>query len=1141
MQIPWNGFYHYGSEAIFETLGAYLEWYRGRGGSIRRVSINYEASQKVGIFFPRSLLVKRDLDLIERLIAGLEERAIFPVPVFAQKREYGGPDCPDPETNLEPLKGVDLIINCEASFLFQMSEGEEDRHTILETLEVPVIQAVHSSARTRDEWEKDPQGIHPSNQIYWVAQPEFNGVVEPVVISAREEGDDDPYGLRKPIPERVDFLLDRASAWLHLGSLPVHERRVTFLLHKNPCAGVEASVAGGAGLDTLESTVRIMQQMEEKGYLISGCPTDGKGLIDVIMERKAISEFRWTTVDEIVRKGGAIDLIDRDRYDKWFSELPSASRKRMIDGWGEPPGKGMVHDGKIVVTGINFGNINVLVEPKRGCYGARCDGKVCRILHEPTIPPTHQCLATYKWAQENSDVIVSVGTHGYIEFLPGKGVGLSNECFPEIVVGNKPHLYIYAVKNNSEGVLGKRRAYATLIDHLGPVMRASNLYDELEEIEELLGEYTRARGLDEENRQEIILVKLLELAKKSNLIEEGIETDQDLFIEIIHQKLNLFRETQIRYGLHILGQAPDEDQMARMLVSIIRFEGHRPSIRRLILELMGCDYDQVIEHPEGMINDNTSGELLAKSTDLALELIRRGLKDANRLREDILDVVEVKNPDKIDPLIELIKWAIDSLAPKLKMTEREIPQLLRGMDKKYIEPGASGLLTRGKIDILPTGRNFYSVDTRTVPTKAAWEVGVKMADTVLHKYLHQEGSYPENVGMVLWAIDTYRADGEQIAQILYLMGARPVWAESGLIKGTEPIPLKELKRPRIDVTIRASGICRDNLPHLIGLIDEAIIKIAALNEREEYNFIKKHVNQYRKKEMERSERPYDKERVDREATYRLFSARPGAYGGGGVSFMIAASAWEDIRDLGEQYIEKGGYAYGNGAWGEMSHKEYADRLSTVDATFHKLASDESDPLDCCCFYDFQGGMYAAVKTVSGNEPKVYWGDTSDPQRPRTTDMKDEMERVVRTKLLNPEWIEGMKQHGYKGAGDIAKRVGRVYGWDASAEVVGDWIFDDITTTFVLDEENRKFFEENNPWALEEMSRRLLEAEKRGVWKARPEVLSRLQEHYLEIEGWMEEDMGDVGGDFQGGNIEVITRKDVKEWSEKSRYFKEDSR
>ena len=1131
MDIPWIGYYHYKDKRIFREFDDYRIWHESRSDSI-----SYQSSDKVGIFFPRSLLIKKDIDLIHLLIKKLEERKIFPVPVFAQKKEYGGEGCPDAEAGISLLKGVDLIINCESSFLLQIPVGEETGSSILDELDVPIIQTIYSSSRTEEEWRKSPQGVHPSSQVYWVAQPEFNGTIEPVVASARDEKSQDVFGLRKPIPERVDFIIDRTCAWLKLGRLSVDKRRVTFLLHKNPCAGVEASVAGGAGLDTLESVVRIMQQMQEQGYDIADCPEGGKELIDIIMARKAICEFRWTTVDEIVKKGGVIELVDMDKYNHWLSELPQSAQEKMISGWGEPPGEGMVYDGKIVVTGVNFGNVNVLVEPKRGCYGARCDGQVCRILHDPGIAPTHQCLATYKWAQENSDVIVSVGTHGYIEFLPGKGVGLSNECFPEIIVGDTPHLYIYTVKNNSEGILAKRRAYATLVDHMGPIMQPSGLYDELEELEELLRQYTHAKNLNEEDRKEIVFGQIYALAEKVNLIDKEKELSPDVFIEKLHGKLTLFRETQIGDGLHILSQTPDEDQMANMLVSIMRFDTDRPSIRRLILELMGYKYEEVVENKEKIIDNVSYGELLDKSTKLSFELVKRGLKDIRRIKDDILEVVKVKKPDRIKELAELITWAKDFLAPKLEMTAREIPQLLRGMDKRYIEPGASGLLTRGKIDVLPTGRNFYSVDTRTIPTKAAWEVGVRMADNLLHKYLHQEVNYPENIGMVLWAIDTYRADGEQIAQILYLMGARPVWAESGIVKGAEPIPLKELKRPRIDVTIRTSGIFRDTLPHLIDLIDETIIKIAHLNEPEKYNFIKKHVNKYREKERSKAKGSFDKEKVDRQATYRLFSAQPGAYGGGGVSLMIAASAWETINDLGEQYIEKGGYAYGNGAWGEISHKEYADRLSTVDATFHKLASDESDPLDCCCFYDFHGGMYAAVKTVSGNEPKVYWGDTSDPQHPVTRDMKDEMERIARTKLLNPKWIEGMKRHGYKGASDIAKRVGRVYGWDASAEVVADWIFDDITRAFVINEENRKFFEENNPWALEEMARRLLEAEKRGVWKADPEVLKELQEHYLEIEGWMEEKMGDVEGDFQGGSIDIITKKDVKEWSKKKFSF-----
>ena len=892
MDIPWIGYYHYKSKRYFEKFDDYHMWYESRSDSI-----SYESSDKVGIFFPRSLLIKKDLDLINLLIGELENRKIFPVPVFAQRKEYGGPGCPDTEVSLELLKGVDLIINCESSFLLQRPVGEETGSTILEELDVPIIQVIHSSARTEEQWKQSPQGIHPSNQIYWVAQPEFNGTIEPVVISARDENSQDPYGPRKPIPERINFLLDRVCAWLKLGRLPVHKRRVTFLLHKNPCAGVEGSVAGGAGLDTLESVVRIMHQMQNKGYAIANCPDSGKELIDIIMERKAICEFRWTTVDEIVKRGGAIDLIDMDKYKEWLGELPRGAREKIIAGWGEPPGKGMVYDGKIVITGINFGNVNVLVEPKRGCYGARCDGKVCKILHDPTVPPTHQCLATYKWVQENSDVIISVGTHGYIEFLPGKGVGLSNECFPEIIIGDKPHLYIYTVKNNSEGIMAKRRAYGTLIDHMAPVMRPSGLYDDLEELEELLRQYAHAKNLNEEDREKAIFRQILALAKKTNLIDQEKELPPDPLIEQLHAKLNLFRETQIRDGLHILSQTPNEDQMANMLVSIMRLEGNRPSIRRLILELMGYKYDEVIENKERIIDSTSYGELLDKSTKIAFELVKRGLKDIKRLKEDIPEVMEVKNPDKIEALVELITWAKDFVAPKLKMTAREIPQLLRGMDKKYIEPGASGLLSKGKIEILPTGRNFYSVDTRSVPTRAAWEVGIKIADNLLHKYLHQEGGYPENVGMVLWAIDTYRADGEQIAQILYLMGAKPVWTESGIVKGTEPIPLKELKRPRIDVTIRTSGIFRDNLAHLIELLDETIVMIASLNEREEYNFIRKHVNKYLEEERSKGGRSYDKEKIKRQATYRLFSAQPGAYGGGGVSMMIAASAWKQSKTL----------------------------------------------------------------------------------------------------------------------------------------------------------------------------------------------------------------------------------------------------
>jgi len=1021
------------------------------------------AQEKVGIFFPRSLLIKNDLELIDLLIKKLEEKNILPVAVFAQKKEYGGKDCPGLEAGLKLLKGVDLIINCESSFLIQHAIGKENEETILDKIGVPIIQTVYSSSRTEKEWEESPQGISPTNQIYWVAHPEFNGAIEPIVVAAKESSgrmhptksaQEDTYGRRKPIEERVEFLIDRISAWLKLYNLPVNKRKVTFLLHNNPCAGVETSVGGGSGLDTLESVVRMMKEMQKKGYNVIKCPETGKELIDLIMNKKAISEFRWTTVEEIVKKGGVVEFITMDKYNQWLNKLSHNVREKMVKDWGEPPGKSMVHNGNLVVTGLKFGNIHILAEPKRGCYGAKCDGEVCKILHDPKIAPTHQCLATYKWAQENSDMIISVGTHGYIEFLPGKSVGMSAECFPEIITGTKPHLYIYTIKNPAEGILAKRRAYAVIIDHMIPAMKKFESYGELTEIEELLEQYQKTIDLDEHQRGEVILDEIIKLSQKNNLIvqDDSAAAPQQI-IKILHEKIELIKSSKINIGMHILSKVP---------------------IKKGKEGLYSC----IIEHTK----------------------IRK-----NKFFE------------------------------KLEMIKREIPQVLAGIEKKHIQPGPAGLITRGKIEVLPTGRNFYCLDPRTIPTKAAWQVGIKMAEGLLNKYLKEEDRYPENIGMVLWSIDAYRADGEQISQILYLLGARPIWAETGVVKGTEIIPLKELKRPRIDVTIRTSGIFRDTLPHLFELLDETIQKIASLNEPKKMNFIKKHVLEYIEKHNcnGRIHATKDTSESWRQATYRLFCAQPGTYGNG-VKLMIAASAWKTMKDLGEIYIERGGYAYGREIFGQVACEEYAHRLSSVQAVFHKLETDETDPLGCC-FYDFQGGMYSAVKSLSGNSPKVLWGDTRDPQKPQTRDMKDEIERAVRTRLLNPEWIEGMKRHGYKGAGDMAHKVVAVYGWDASAEVVDDWIFDDLTKKYVLDKEMRKFFEDNNPWALEEISRRLLEAEKRGVWKADPQVLKELQDNYLEIESWMEEKMGDAEGEYQGGNVDILTKVEVEGWTEKTHF------
>ena len=431
-------------------------------------------------------------------------------------------------------------------------------------------------------------------------------------------------------------------------------------------------------------------------------------------------------------------------------------------------------------------------------------------------------------------------------------------------------------------------------------------------------------------------------------------------------------------------------------------------------------------------------------------------------------------------------------------------------------------MTRGRPDILPTGRNFYSLDPHKLPSLVAWETGKQLAEKTLDKYLEDEGRYPENIAFHWQCTDIMWTDGEGMAQMLYLLGVCPEWQPNGRVRSFTIIPLEELGRPRIDITVRVSGITRDNFPSTIDLLDEAVQAVAVLNEPGEMNYIRKHTL-----EKLGAESP-DNEEALREATYRIFASMPGTYQAG-TQLAVYASAWETEQDLSDIFLYWNGYAYGKGSFGVKAHNSLKESLRTVTLTFNKTASDEYDLTGCCCYFGTHGGMINAARVISGNEIKNYYGDTREQGEVKVRTLEEEMRRVARGKILNPVWIEGMKEHGYKGAGEISKRVGRLYGWQATAKVVDDAVFDDVARTFMMDEQNREFFEKENPWALEEIGRRLQEAAHRGLWQPADDVKEKLQDICLEIEGWMEERMGDTKGEFQGGSIDIITAADVTGW------------
>ncbi len=1117
--VAWEGIHHPLMDGVFNDTGEYLDVCRSAQGE--------PAAGWVGLLYSRSNWVNGNMEVERALITALEEQGLGVIPAFfysikdANLGNRSGAEVIEEYfvRNGKPL--VQGIVKLSSFFLASGGRNIADRDApagaeLMKRLNIPLFCPVISHYKDADQWLSDPEGL--GRQAGWsIAMPEFEGVIEQMVIGA-SRGASNPEDERyEPLPDRIARFAGRVEAWLRLGKKPVAERKVAFILHNNPCVSVEASVGGGAHLDTLESVARIMTAMRGAGYAIDP-PADGKALIDKIMERKAVSEFRWTTVEEIAARGGALDRLDVERYLPWFNELPEATRTRMIEAWGNPPGEekdgvpaAMVLDGRILITGVRYGNAVVCAQPKRGCAGARCDGEVCKILHDPDVPPPHQYVATYKWLSREfgADLLIHVGTHGNLEFLPGKATGLSSGCFPDIGIDTMPHLYIYNADNPPEGTIAKRRSNAVLVDHLQTVMAPGQLYGDLDALERLLEEYRRFRGV-EPGRAHTVSHLIADAVRNLALVEGEITHDNiDEKVIEIHDALALLKGTRIPKGMHVFGELPEGKGLADFVYAVVRYENGPESLRGLV--------GRTLEPGEGEGDASFKERADETARLLCGDYLERGIP----LREGFQAACSVK-PDK--NVVQRIEHFIDDVRNRILATD-EMGALFNGFDGGYVEPGPSGLITRGHPEILPTGRNFYSMDPLKIPSRSAWATGRKLAEKTLEKYQGDEGTWPENIAFHWQCTDIMWSEGEGLAQMLYLMGVRPRWQSNGRVRGFDVIPLEELGRPRIDITVRVSGITRDNFPTAIDLLDEAVQATAALPETPEMNFVRKHTL-----EKLAGSDP-DDGRARRAATYRIFASMPGTYQAG-TQLAVYASAWKTDRDLADVFLHWNGFAYGKGVFGDQAHGSLKESLKSVNLTFNKTITDEYDLTGCCCYFGTHGGMINAARVLSGNDIRNYYGDTREQGEVSVRTLEEEVRRVARGKILNPAWIEGMKDHGYKGAGEISKRVGRLYGWQATARAVDGAVFDDIARAFLMDEENREFFEENNPWALEEMGRRLLEASQRGLWRPAADVKEELMNRYIEIEGWIEERMGDTRGEFQGGSIDIFTPVDIPAWRKK---------
>lgn len=776
--VPWEGLYHPKAEGVFSAVEDYLAWYDAYKSSAGRLqSLSSANRHTVGILFSRQAWVNHNLETEDTLIDELEKLGLNVIPVFSNSVKDKEKGCKGSgevvcETFLKEnhTSRIDALVKMQ---FFPLCSGRENGYEgsevarqgveILKRFDVPVFCPFSSFYKTAHEWRDEPQGLSSSLIGFSIAMPEFEGVIEPFIVGARNEKEDS-LARKVPLKERCRKSARRIANWVQLRNKPVEARRVAFILHNNPCASVEATVGGGAQLDTLETVARIMQQMKAAGYAVEP-PADGKELIETIMDRKAISEFRWTTVDEIVKNGGVLKQVTKAEYEEWFDTLSTGVKERMNAAWGKPPGEAidgvpaaMVYESKILVTGVSYGHAVVCVQPKRGCAGARCDGQVCKILHDPDIPPPHQYMATYRYLERDfgADVIIHVGTHGNLEFLPGKSVGLSGDCYPDMAIGDMPHLYIYNADNPAEGTIAKRRSYATLVNHMQTVMTQGGLYEELEELGQFLGEYEHVKHLDPGRAhalQHLIMdaIKGTRLnnemninyqdtegkarrAKLSTLTEDALQSVSfDEIAGAAHGALSKIRNTQIQDGLHIFGQRPEGERRVDFINSILRYDaGDDISLRKIVAGMMGMNLNVMLEDASQVCPEHhkSYGELLEEVDTVCKAFIRLMLSngsDPYKLADEVLGG-QLKNRKHIDSL-GIIRERLVDLNRRIDES-REIASLLHGFDGCYIQPGPSGLITRGRDDILPTGRDFYSLDPHRVPTKAAWKIGQKLAQTV---------------------------------------------------------------------------------------------------------------------------------------------------------------------------------------------------------------------------------------------------------------------------------------------------------------------------------------------------------------------------------------------------------------------------
>jgi len=1107
--LPWDGRYH---PRAPEDAAAWWDAYLSHSDD--------DARPIVGLLLYRAHWMTGNLAVVDALVSALEAAGARALPVFCYSLRTDGGD-PPAFAHLRDSDGRVLCDGLISTLSFAMGElpttgpqvAAEWSVAALERLGVPVLQAIAVTG-SRRRWEQSTQGLAPVDVVMNVALPEFDGRLVTVPVSFKEAGED---GAARYVPdaERVERCTALAVRFARLRRTANGDKRIAVVLSSYPTKN--ARVGNAVGLDTPASAVRLLQALREDGYDLGdeALPADGDTLMHALLARGGYDR-EYLTGEQLAQAVGWTSAHD---YASWLQTKPAETQDEMRRSWGAPPGRLYNHDGGLAFAGLRFGKVVVCIQPPRG-FGE----DPAAIYHSPDLAPPHHYLAFYRHLRDEMgvDAVVHLGKHGTMEWLPGKALGLSAACFPDLCIADLPFFYPFVVNDPGEGTQAKRRAHATIIDHLIPPVSSADAYGPIVAVEQLMDEYYQAQSLDPE-KLPVIQERIWEAVRGANLDSDLGEAqrphDFDGFLLRMDGYLCEIKDAQIRSGLHILGAPPEGEALVDMMLAFARpSDDGVPGLAESLAAACGVNYDALLAdrgvaladgvcgadldvlHPWSSGQPRVTGDVVEALHALARDLVAQLAAadfDPDAAPRLVHAVFGHEVPDATASLQHLAK----TLWPAVRRTSDEITNLLRGLRGGYVPAGPSGAPTRGMTHVLPTGRNFYSVDPKSLPTETSWRVGQQLARAVVDRHVAETGTAPRTVGIVVWGTSAMRTGGDDIAEALSLLGVRPQWTrENRRVSGVEVIPLDELGRPRVDVVLRVSGFFRDAFPNLIHLFDEAVRLVAALDEPDDANPIAARVREETARMVGEG---VDAGAARDRASYRVFGSRPGAYGAG-VLPLLDSGAWSDEADIAAVYTAWGSYAYTRERYGVAAEEEFKQSFARIAVAIKNQDNREHDIFDSDDYLQYHGGMIACVRALTGTAPRAYFGDSADPSRARVRLLDEEARRVFRARVVNPKWMEAMRRHGYKGAFEMAATVDYLYGYDATAGVVDDWMYAQVADDYLFDAASQDFLRRSNPWALKSMAERLLEAAARGLWaEADEERLRRLRLLAAEIDAELE--------------------------------------